>query len=65
MLRTENAKLLDKIAQLRLVDRAKCYLIEKKGYTETDAHRLIEKRAMDTRRSRVEIAQEILDSYED
>ena len=65
VLRTENAKLLDKIAQLRLVDRAKCYLIEKKGYTETDAHRLIEKRAMDTRRSRAEIAQEILDSYED
>ena len=40
-------------------------MIEKKGYTETDAHRLIEKRAMDTRRSRAEIAQEILDSYED
>ena len=61
VLRTENAKLLDKIAQLRLVDRAKCYLIEKKGYTETDAHRLIEKRAMDTRMSRGEVAQEILE----
>ena len=33
VLRAENAKLLDKIAQLRLVDRAKCYLIEKKGLT--------------------------------
>ena len=32
VLRAENAKLLDKIAQLRLVDRAKCYLIEKKGH---------------------------------
>lgn len=62
--RTENAKLLDKIAQLRLVDRAKCYLIEKKGYTETDAHRLIEKRAMDTRMSRGEVAQEILEEEE-
>ena len=64
VLRTENAKLLDKIAQLRLVDRAKCYLIEKKGYTETDAHRLIEKRAMDTRMSRGEVAQEILEEEE-
>ena len=64
LLRTENAKLLDKIAQLRLVDRAKCYLIEKKGYTETDAHRLIEKRAMDTRMSRGEVAQEILEDEE-
>lgn len=61
LLRAENAKLLDKIAQLRLVDRAKCYLIEKKGYTETEAHRLIEKTAMDTRRPRGEIAQEILE----
>ena len=61
VLRAENAKLLDKIAQLRLVDRAKCYLIAKKGYTETEAHRLIEKTAMDTRRPRGEIAQEILE----
>ena len=58
VLRTENAK-------LRLVDRAKCYLIEKKGYTETDAHRLIEKRAMDTRMSRGEVAQEILEEEEE
>ena len=65
VLRTENAKLLDKIAQLRLVDRAKCYLIEKKGYTETDAHRLIEKHAMDTRMSRGEVAQEILEEEEE
>ena len=56
VLRTENAKLLD---------RAKCYLIEKKGYTETDAHRLIEKRAMDTRMSRGEVAQEILEEEEE
>ena len=65
VLRAENAKLLDKIAQLRLVDRAKCYLIEKRGMTETEAHRLIEKGAMDTRRSRGEVAQEILEAEEE
>lgn len=65
LLRAENQKLLDKIAQLRLVDRAKCYLIEKKGYTEMEAHRLIEKNAMDTRRSRGEVAQEILEAAEE
>ena len=65
LLRAENAKLLDKIAQLRLVDRAKCYLIEKKQYTETEAHRLIEKLAMDTRRSRGDVAREILDEEEE
>lgn len=65
LLRVENDKLLDKIAQLRLVDRAKCFLIEHRHMTESDAHRLIEKRAMDTRRSRGEVAQEILDEEDE
>ena len=64
LLRAENQKLLDKIAQLRLVDRAKCGLIEKRGLTETEAHRLIEKQAMDTRRSRGEVARELLEQLE-
>ena len=33
--------------------------------TETEAHRLIEKGAMDTRRSRGEVAQEILEADEE
>ena len=65
LLRVENDKLLDKIGQLRLVDRAKCYLIEHKGYTETEAHRLIEKRAMDDRTSRGEVATKILEEAEE
>lgn len=65
LLRAENDRLMDKIAQLRLVDRAKCYLIEHRQMTEADAHRLIEKRAMDTRRSRGEVAQEILDEADE
>lgn len=32
--------------------------------SEAEAHRYIEKNAMDTRRDRAEIAQEILDSYD-
>lgn len=63
-LRQENARLQEKLAQLRLVSRAKCCLIEQKRLTEAEAHRYIEKLAMDTRRSRGEIAQEILDSFE-
>ena len=64
-LRQENAKMQEKIAQVRLVSRAKCCPIEREQMTEADAHRYIEKQAMDTRRDRAEIAQEILDSYED
>ena len=64
-LRQENARLQEKIAQVRLVSRAKCCLVEHEHITEAEAHRYIEKQAMDTRRDRTEIAQEVLDSYDD
>ena len=63
-LRQENARMQEKLAQVRLVSRAKCCLIEQQGMTEAEAHRYIEKLAMDTRRDRTDVAQEILDSYE-
>ena len=63
-LRQENARMQEKIAQVRLVSRAKCCLIAERGMSEAEAHRYIEKNAMDTRRDRAEIAQEILDSYD-
>lgn len=63
--RQENARLQEKLVQLRLVSRAKCCLVEHEHMTEADAHRYIEKQAMDTRRDRTEIAQEILENYED
>ena len=64
LLRQENARMQEKIAQVRLVSHAKCCLVEREQMSEDAAHRYIEKRAMDTRRSRAEIAQEILDSYD-
>ncbi|MCI5572794.1 MAG: ANTAR domain-containing protein [Faecalibacterium prausnitzii] len=64
-LRQENAHLQKKLAQVRLVSRAKCCLVEHEGMTETEAHRYIEKCAMDTRRDRTDIAEEILEEYED
>lgn len=64
-LRQENARMQEKIAQIRIVSHAKCCLVEREKMTEAEAHRYIEKKAMDTRRDRAEIAQEILDSYED
>ena len=47
------------------VSRAKCCLVEHEHMTEAEAHRYIEKQAMDTRRDRTEIAQEVLENYED
>ena len=63
-LRQENVKLQSKIEEIRLVDRAKCALIQYLSMTEEQAHRFIEKQAMDMRTTKREIAQGILKSYE-
>ena len=63
--RAENDKLKQKIEDIRLVDRAKCLLIARLSMSEQDAHRFIEKQAMDMRATRREIAQGILKTYED
>lgn len=63
-LRQENNRMQEKLAQVRLVSRAKCCLIQHEQMTEMEAHRYIEKTAMDTRRDRTEVAQNILDSYD-
>ena len=63
-LQSENTKLHQKIQEIRLVDRAKCTLIQDLHMTEQDAHRYIEKQAMDLRMTRREIAEEILKTYE-
>lgn len=60
----ENLRLRSKIEEIRLVDRAKCVLIERLKMTEAQAHRYIEKQAMDLRLTRREVAQNILQTYE-
>ena len=60
----ENEKLHRKLDELRLVDRAKCLLIERRHLSEAEAHRAIEKQAMDQRLTRARVAQLILDRYE-
>ena len=64
VLRQENARMQEKLQQVRLVSRAKCCLIAEKGMSESEAHRYIEKTAMDSRRDRADVAQEILDSFD-
>lgn len=52
----------EKMAEIRLVNRAKWLLIEQKGMDEPTAHRLIEKQAMDRCVSRRTVAEEILNA---
>ena len=60
----ENVKLKQKIEDIRLVDRAKCVLISHMNMSEKEAHRYIEKQAMDMRQTKREIAEGILKTYE-
>ncbi len=53
----------EKIEEIRLVNRAKWLLIERLGMKEADAHRYIEKQAMNQRVSRRKIAESVLQTY--
>ena len=64
-LKKENLKLQNKIEEIRLVNRAKCVLIEYLNMSEEQAHKYIEKQAMDRRTSRKSIAENILKVYRD
>ncbi len=57
------AKQEKKYEELQIISRAKCLLIEKQGMSEKEAHRFIEKQAMDKRESRATIATGILKRY--
>lgn len=56
--------LKSKMDEWKIVNRAKWLLIGKLGMSEADAHRYIEKLAMDTRQTRREIADGIIKTYE-
>ncbi len=64
LMRNENQKLADKIEDIRIIDRAKCLLISYLSLTEPEAHKHIEKQAMDMRMTRRQVAEEILKTYE-
>lgn len=60
----ENSKLTQKIEDIRLIDRAKCILISHVSMSEPDAHKYIERQAMDMRVSKRKIAESILKTYD-
>lgn len=62
--RDENSKLKQKIEDIRIIDRAKCTLISVLKMTEQEAHRFLEKQAMDMRSSRRAVAEGVLRTYE-
>lgn len=64
LMRAENSKLKQKIEDIRITDRAKCILISYLKMSEQEAHRYIEKQAMDMRVTKRVVAEGILKMYE-
>lgn len=60
----ENEKLKTMVEDIKLVNRAKLLLVTCLNMTETQAHHYLEKRAMDLRVSRVEVAKQVIQTYQ-
>ncbi len=63
MLEKKTVTLEEKMDEIRTVNHAKWVLINHMKMSEDEAHRLIEKQAMDTRKSKREIAEGIIKTY--
>lgn len=60
----ENEELKNKIKDLKIIDRAKYTLMEYLRMSESEAHKYIEKQAMDLRIKKIDICNNILKMYE-
>ena len=64
MVKEQTARLQTRYEELKIIDRAKCLLIEHMRITEEEAHRVLEKEAMDNRMPRVRVARKVLEKFE-
>lgn len=62
--RNENVKLQKKIDDIRIIGRAKGILMEYLSMTEPQAHKYLEKQAMDLRLTKAEVAKNLLSTYD-
>lgn len=62
-LQKENRQLRQRIEDIRVIDRAKCILVAERHMSEPEAHAYIEKRAMNYRQTKRDVAEEIIRSF--
>ena len=60
----ENEKLKHMVEDIKLIDRAKFLLITCLNMDENQAHRYLEKQAMDLRISKLQVAKQVIKTYE-
>ncbi len=59
----KNVDVKSKLEEIKIINNAKLLLIEHKHISEDEAHRYLEKKAMDLRKNKITIAKEIIDEY--
>ncbi len=64
LLERENAQLKSRLKEIKLIDRAKCVLMQCLAMSEPQAHKFIERQAMDLRISKKRVAEQVLNTYE-
>lgn len=60
----ENSKLKNMVEEMKLVNRAKLLLMQCLNMSETQAHSYMEKQAMNMRMTKLDIAKQIIKTYE-
>ena len=63
-MRMRNRSLKDRLSEIKVIDRAKRLLMEHEQLSEAQAHRYLEKRAMDSQMSRLQVAEQLLKKYQ-
>lgn len=63
-LEKENHELKLRVEEIKIIDRAKCVLMQCLAMSEPQAHRYLEKQAMDLRQSKMKVAEQVLNTYE-
>lgn len=62
-LKNENVQLQKRIEEIRIVDRAKCVLMERLSLSEDQAYSYIKRHAMDMRVTKEKVARAVLSTY--
>ncbi len=64
LLTQENKSLKGQLEEIKLIDRAKCVLMQCLAMSESQAHRYLEKQAMDLQISKKRVAEQVLNTYD-
>ncbi len=60
----ENERLRNMVEDLKIIDRAKLLLVTCLNMSESQAHKYLEKQAMDLRTSKLDVAKQVISTYE-